>query len=158
MPMGMPRSSDELATLLWDAEYRPTTIAPDVHGQRRERQRGKCIRIASIAPDDATILLHHANSGRMEFSERTVGFRPRFLSRVSATVVPRSEAGGARGAASSGDPWDHPRLYRQQTLALQLFAGELAGTADGLRLLPPLSFGWFFVMTTERPLAEDAPA
>src|SRR3974390_2177599 len=71
MPMGMPRSSDELATLLWDAEYRPTTIAPDVHGQRRERQRGKCIRIASIAPDDATILLHHANSGRMEFSERT---------------------------------------------------------------------------------------
>jgi len=35
-----------------------------------------------------------------------------------------------RGAASSGGPWDHPRLHRQQTLALHLFAGELAGAAD----------------------------
>ena len=58
-------------------------------------------------------------------------FRSRFLSRVSVTVAPRSEARGARGATSSGGPWDHPRLHRQQTLALHLFAGELAGAADG---------------------------
>ena len=47
----------------------------------------------------------------------------------------RSEAGRARGAASSRGPGDHPRLHRQQALALQFLARELAGAADGFRLL-----------------------
>jgi hypothetical protein len=56
---------------------------------------------------------------------------------ASASSLAKScSARGARGTASSGDPWDYPRLHRQQTLALQLFASELAGAADGLRLLP----------------------
>jgi hypothetical protein len=41
--------------------------------------------------------------------------------------VPGSEARNARGAAPSGGPGDHPGLHWQQTLALQLFASELAG-------------------------------
>ena len=61
-------------------------------------------------------------------------------------------------AASSGSPRNHPRLHRQQTLALQLFASELAGAADGLRLLPNSSLGWLFVMAAEFHLAEDALA
>src|SRR5450756_1060125 len=85
-------------------------------------------------------------------------FRPRFLSRASVTVVPRSEAGGTHGAASSGGPWDHPRLHRQQALALHLFAGELAGPADGFRLLPDSLLGGFLVMAAELHLAEDALA
>jgi len=50
----------------------------------------------------------------------------------------RSETGRASVAASSDSPWtwNHPRLHRQQTLALQLFAGELAGATDGFRLFP----------------------
>jgi hypothetical protein len=77
---------------------------------------------------------------------------------VSATVVPRSEAGARAGAASSGGPWDHPRLHRQQTLALHLFAGELAGAADGFRFLPDSLLGGFFVTAAEPHLAEDALA
>jgi hypothetical protein len=73
-------------------------------------------------------------------------------------VVPRSEAGRARGAASSGGPWDHPRLHRQQTLALHLFAGELAGAADGFRFLPDSLLGGFFVTAAEPHLAEYALA
>src|SRR6476660_1992612 len=73
-------------------------------------------------------------------------------------LFPRSEAGGARGAASSGGPWDHPRLHRQQTLALHLFAGELAGAADGFRFLPGSLLGGFFVTAAEPHLAEDALA
>ena len=53
---------------------------------------------------------------------------------IVVTVVPRLEARRARGAASCS-PSDHPRLHGQQALALQLLARELAGTADGLRLL-----------------------
>ena len=49
----------------------------------------------------------------------------------------RSEARRARGGASSRGPWDHPRLHRQQALALQFLARELAGAADGFRLLCP---------------------
>jgi len=61
-------------------------------------------------------------------------------------------------AASSRGPWDHPRLHRQQTLALHLFAGELAGATDGFRLLPDSLLGGFFVMAAELHLAEDALA
>jgi hypothetical protein len=46
--------------------FKPTTRLEQVG-----EEHPKCIRIASIATDDATILPHHANSGRMEFSERT---------------------------------------------------------------------------------------
>ena len=87
-----------------------------------------------------------------------MGFGPRFLSRVSATVVPKIRSGGARGAASSGGPWDDPWLHRQQTLALHLFAGELAGAADGFRFLPDSLLGGFFVTAAEPHLAEDALA
>src|ERR1035437_1027221 len=73
-------------------------------------------------------------------------------------AAPRSEAGGARGAAFCRGPWDHPRLHRQQTLALHLFAGELAGPADGFRLLPDSLLGGFLVMAAELHLAEDALA
>jgi hypothetical protein len=48
-----------------------------------------------------------------------------------------------RGASSSGGPWDHPRLHGQQTLALHLFAGELAVAADGFRFLPDSLLGGF---------------
>jgi hypothetical protein len=56
---------------------------------------------------------------------------PGFLSGVSVTVIPRSEARGVREAASFSGSCDHPRLHRQQTLALHLFAGELTGAAEG---------------------------
>jgi hypothetical protein len=71
----------------------------------------------------------------------------------------RGQKRGARaGAASSGGSWDHPRLHRQQTLALHLFAGELAGAADGFRFLPDSLLGGFFVTAAEPHLAEDALA
>src|SRR5438067_10157010 len=77
---------------------------------------------------------------------------------MSISVVPRSEARHARRAGCSKNPSDCPRLHRQQTLALQLFAGELAGAADGFRLLPGSPLGGFFVMATEFHLAEYALA
>src|SRR6516165_3100670 len=84
----------------------------------------------------------------------TFGFR----FSVHTAVVPKIRSGGARGAASSGGPWGHPRLHRQQTLALHLFAGELAGAADGFRFLPGSLLGGFFVTAAELHLAEDALA
>jgi hypothetical protein len=77
---------------------------------------------------------------------------------MSISVVPRSEVRRAPRAASSKGAWDCPSFHRQQTLALQLFAGELAGAADGLRLLPDSPLGGFFVMATEFHLAEYALA
>src|SRR5215469_6530648 len=73
---------------------------------------------------------------------------------MSISAVPRSEARHARRAASSMSPWDCTRLHRQQTLALQLFAGELAGAADGFRLFPDSPLGGFFIMAAEFHLAE----
>src|SRR6185437_13185761 len=55
--------------------------------------------------------------------------------RSRAGVFPRSEAGRTRRATSSRRPRYRPRFHRQQTLALQFFAGKLAGAADSLRLL-----------------------
>src|SRR3974390_3081476 len=80
------------------------------------------------------------------------------LSRVSVTVVPRSEARRTWRAASSSSSWGFPRLHRQQTLPLQLFAGELTGAANRFRLLPDPSLGRFFVMAAELHFAEDALA
>src|SRR5712692_6229398 len=71
----------------------------------------------------------------------------------------RSETGRARGAASSWSrSWDHPGLHRQQALALQFLARELAGAADGFRLLSDSLFGGFLVVAAELHLAEDALA
>src|SRR3974390_2020664 len=80
------------------------------------------------------------------------------LSRVSVTVVPRSEARRTWRAASSSSSWGFPRLHRQQTLPLQLFAGQLTGAADRFRLLPDPSLGRFFVMAAQLHFAEKALA
>src|ERR1700751_4083017 len=77
---------------------------------------------------------------------------------MSISFVPRSEARHARRAASSKNPWDCPRLHRQQTLALQFFASELAGAADGFRLFPNSPLGGFFIVAAEFHLAEYALA
>src|ERR1700716_639715 len=66
--------------------------------------------------------------------------------------------GGAGGAASSRGPWDHPRLHRHRALALQFLARELAGAADGFRLLSNSLLGGLLVMAAELHLAEDALA
>src|ERR1035437_5868441 len=84
-----------------------------------------------------------------------------FTTRSSADfqlATPRSEAGRARGAASFRGPWDHPRLNRQQALALQFLARELAGAADGFRLLSDSLLGGVFVMGAGVYLPEDALA
>jgi hypothetical protein len=62
----------------------------------------------------------------------------------------------ARRAGSYKSDWDCPRLHRQQTFALQLFAGELAGATDGFRLLPDSPLGGFFVMAAEFHFAGKA--
>src|ERR1700728_672006 len=77
---------------------------------------------------------------------------------ASLTAVAGSKAGSTRRTASSGGSRDHPRLHRQQALALQLFAGELASAADGFRFLADPSLGRLFVMAAELHLAEDALA
>src|SRR6266446_1626281 len=69
---------------------------------------------------------------------------------------PRSEAGGARGAASPHGARDHLWLHRQQPLALQFLARELAGAADGFRLLSDALLGGLLVMTAELHFAEYA--
>src|SRR5262249_14977940 len=48
------------------------------------------------------------------------------------------------------------RLHRQQAFALQLLARQLAGAADGFRLLAGFLLGWFLVMAAELHLAENA--
>lgn len=57
--------------------------------------------------------------------------------------------------ASSNSPWDRPRLHRQQTLALQLLAGELAGAADCFRPFADFSLRRLFVMAAKLYLAEQ---
>src|SRR6266567_4773574 len=79
-------------------------------------------------------------------------------SRKDPSADPRSEAGRARGAASSRGSWDHPGLHRQQALALQLLARELAGAADRFRLFTDSLLGGFLVMAAELHFAEHALA
>src|SRR5262245_61703405 len=69
----------------------------------------------------------------------------------------RSEARPARRARASaaGAARCGLRLHRQQALALHALAGELAGSADRLRLLPGLLFGGLLVMTAKLHLAEN---
>jgi hypothetical protein len=70
----------------------------------------------------------------------------------------RLEAGRARGPEPSLGPQDHTGLHRQQSLALQFLARELAGAADGFRLLPRFPFRRLLVMFAELHLAENALA
>jgi hypothetical protein len=89
------------------------------------------------------------------------GCLPLFRSRRSANVAKvtlRSEAGCARRTASASGARDHLGLHRQQSLALQLLAGELAGTADRFRPLPDFALGGFLIMAAELHLAKDALA
>src|SRR5579863_1027259 len=64
-------------------------------------------------------------------------------------------AGSKSGARSGAGTGGRLRLHRQEPLALQTLARKLAGAADRLRLLPCLSFGWFFVMAAKLYLAEN---
>src|SRR5215475_4426463 len=58
------------------------------------------------------------------------------------------------GASARNRTW----LGGQQAFALHLLARELAGPADRFRLFPRLLFRWFFVMSAELHLAENALA
>src|SRR6516225_4148001 len=73
-------------------------------------------------------------------------------------LFPESETAPASGAASSDSPRNHPRFHRQQTLALQLLAGELAGATDGFCPLPDSSLGRLFIVAAELHLAEETLA
>src|SRR6202007_91412 len=73
--------------------------------------------------------------------------------RAPPPAAARSAALGS-GACTERRLW----LHRQQPFALQLLAGELASTADGLCLFAGLLLGGFFVMAAELHLAEDALA
>src|SRR5215472_6084813 len=70
-------------------------------------------------------------------------------------LFPGSETAPASGAASSDSPRNHPRFHRQQTLALQLLAGEFTGATDGFCLLPDSPLGRLFIMAAELHLAEE---
>jgi len=104
--------------------------------------------LASIADEFALVV-------RRDFA---VAAKRAELGGVSIGGSERSEAWRARGGASSRGPWDHPRLHRQQALALQFLARELAGAADGFRLLSDSLLGGLLVMAAELHLAEDALA
>src|SRR6516165_5087409 len=68
-------------------------------------------------------------------------------------LFPGSETAPASGAASS--TWNHPGFHRQQTLALQLFAGELAGATDCFCFLPGSPLGRLFIVAAQHHLAEE---
>src|SRR5215813_8198195 len=71
--------------------------------------------------------------------------------------ISRSEARSARRASATAARTARRglRLHRQQALALHALAGELAGAADRLCLLPGLLFGGFLVMAAKLHLAEN---
>src|ERR1700744_5198749 len=69
-----------------------------------------------------------------------------------------SEAYRMGRAGSSGDARSQAWLHRQQALALQFFASELARAPDRLRFLPNSPFGRLFVVTVHPHLAKDALA
>src|SRR5215813_2309325 len=62
----------------------------------------------------------------------------------------------ARGAPPCRTPWQDLGLHRQQALALQLLARDLAGAANGFRLLPDLPLGGFLIMAAKLHLAENS--
>src|SRR5271155_4251263 len=67
-------------------------------------------------------------------------------------------AGRTRPAAAGAAGGHGLRLHRQQALALQSLARELAGAADRFRLFPRLLFRWLFVMAAKLHLAENTLA
>jgi hypothetical protein len=79
-------------------------------------------------------------------------------------VVVKSETRPTWWAASSAgtcdcpwlhpSSWDCPRLHRQQTFPLQLFASQLTGTTDSLRPLAGSPLRWFFVVAPDFHLAK----
>jgi hypothetical protein len=69
-----------------------------------------------------------------------------------------SEAYRMGRAVSSGDARSQAWLHRQQALALQFFASQLARAPDRLRFLPNSPFGRLFVVTVHPHLAKDALA
>src|SRR3954470_9030640 len=73
------------------------------------------------------------------------------IDRVVEPLGPNALAGrtGARGG-------NHARLRRQKAFALHALADQLAGAADGFRLLTGLLLRRLLVMATELHLAEDA--
>src|SRR5579863_1741433 len=78
--------------------------------------------------------------------------------RVAATVAPRLNAGSARWAASASGSGGYPRLHRQQSLTLELFASQLSGAADRFRLLSDPPLGGLLVLLPKLHLTEDALA
>jgi hypothetical protein len=81
--------------------------------------------------------------------------KARLIERANCPKHGNLEAGTARRAGSSRNPRGDPRLHRQQTLALQFLARELAGAAERFRLLSGSLFGWFFVVATKLHLAKN---
>jgi hypothetical protein len=75
---------------------------------------------------------------------------------VLGSKARRARRGASTGAASGAR--NDAGLHRQQAFALQLFAGKLAGAADGFRLLADSFLGRFLVMAAELHLAKDALA
>src|ERR1700681_3154532 len=69
-----------------------------------------------------------------------------------------STRGAIAARRPGGGAGDGLGLHGHQALALGALAGELAGTADRLRLLPGLLFGGILVVAAELHLAEDALA
>src|SRR5690606_1156930 len=77
-------------------------------------------------------------------------------SAAAATAHAAAGTCASTGAARAAAGQDGFRLHRDQAFALSLFAGELAGAADGLGLLAGAPLGGLFVVTTEFHFAEDA--
>ena len=75
------------------------------------------------------------------------------------TLSRRGFLGGAAAAATAARAFrDRLRLHREKTLTLQLLARELAGAANGFRLLARFLLGGFLVVATQLHFAEDALA
>src|ERR1700704_916744 len=94
----------------------------------------------------------------MEVATTAPEWRRAVLAERPGIRLPRSVAEAKCGAASSRGSWDHPGLHRQQAFAPHLLARELAGAADGFRLLSHSSLGGLLVMAAELHLAEHALA
>src|SRR5262249_6654257 len=77
--------------------------------------------------------------------------------RRKTDAYPVSEASGTSWAVSQRSR-SYARLHRQQALALQLFAGKLAGAANRFRFLSNSPFGRLFVVTVQPNFAKHALA
>src|SRR3984957_15756994 len=81
---------------------------------------------------------------------------PAAAARTRASAATTTAGSAALGSSTRAEY--RLRLHRQQALALQLLAGELAGAAHRLGLFAGLLLGGFFVVTAELHLAENALA